>query len=160
MSKPKYVRLSAIYQSARGEQITIDSPNWNPVTGEYSDLTQEEHNQVIREHLVILDERQYEMNKRMLDAYRLVRMLPLEAKMKVIDVLDILCGRQDPNNVLARWFSQDEETKLLEQARLDWHVKIEAFQEENNIETFQEAETLYKQLMEESKINGNAEIAS
>jgi hypothetical protein len=114
--KPRYFRI-AVTKPTATEQIAVDMPSWNPVTGEPSGITVEEMKDSISEALTILDDRAEQSHMRTLAVYGLLQYIPDDARTKVIEIVDILTGKADPALVMQRWKAAVEETEDLEAAR-------------------------------------------
>lgn len=111
------VRIVMTKQTASGEQIQIDIPSWNPVTGAVEHTSVDEMSQVFDDVMKTVDMRSQEMHMRMLEAYNMRDYCTPEIWSKLVDLLDILSGKQSIDTVQRRWVSSIEETEALEQAR-------------------------------------------
>jgi len=99
------------------EQLSVDMPSWNPVTGEESDVTLKEMQERVNEGLNLLDERANVAAMRLLQAYDLIKFFPVEVQAMIIEVVDVLTGKADAEYVVKRWQASREETAELEAAR-------------------------------------------
>jgi len=111
------VRIVMTKTTGQGEQVQIDIPSWNPVTGviEYNSIS--EMSKAFDEVTAITDIRLQDMNLRLLEAYDLKKYCSGEVWSKVVDILDILSGKQTADTVSRRWQSSIEETAELEAGR-------------------------------------------
>jgi len=122
------LRYAITKESGQGENLVVDVCQWNPVNGTIEHTTVEEMNALMTEGLKIADSRLLEMNTRMLSAYGLEKYFTPKEWNRVISILDILSGRQTPYQVVSRWESEIEETRELENGRLEAQkVKMNGF---------------------------------
>lgn len=110
-------RLAITKVSAQGEQISIDIPSWNPVTGEIVHNNAEEMSALFNEAMALADTRLLEMNMRMLEARDVRKYFDDEHWMKLVAIFDVLAGRQDITTVVQRWEDTAEENRELAEAR-------------------------------------------
>lgn len=129
------VRIVMTKQTASGEQIQIDIPSWNPVTGVVEHFSVAEMSQVFDDVMQTVDMRSQEMHMRMLEAYNMRDYCIPEIWSKLVDLLDILSGKQSIDTVQRRWVSSIEETEALEQARQEAYKQsqIEEYNQANGI---------------------------
>ncbi len=102
--------------SGQGEQITSEIAQCHPVTGDVMH-SEVEMTRMIQHALKVSETRMSEMNINMLEAYELSKYFTPEIWQRVIAILDILAGRQSAAMVSARWQSEVEETRDLENGR-------------------------------------------
>ena len=112
------IRYAVTRVTGQGEQVTTDVCQWNPVTGDIIHQTTEEMHKLLSEALSYADLRMHEMNLRALEGYNLQHYCSAETWGKIVDVIDVICGRQDGSNVARRWQAAIEETAELEAGRL------------------------------------------
>lgn len=112
------LRMAITKSTAQGEQFVVDVCQWNPVTGELLH-TVGEMQAMGEEALRLGDARLLEMNARMLEAYNLEKYFSPETWSKIIDILDILSGRQSVDLVSRRWQSTVEENEELARIRAE-----------------------------------------
>ncbi len=111
------IRIVMTKQTAQGEQIQVDIPSWNPVTGAIEHTSITEMSEAFDEAMATVDMRSQEMHMRMLEAYNMREYCTSEVWTKLADLLDILSGKQSIDTVQRRWVSSIEETQALEEAR-------------------------------------------
>jgi hypothetical protein len=108
--------MAILKQSGQGEQITVDIAQWNPVSGEICHDVNE-MSDLFNSAMDIADLRIFEMNTRMMEAYKLREFFKPEEWSKVVSILDILAGRVDVATVRKRFDDAAEETRELEEMR-------------------------------------------
>ena len=115
------IRLSITKQSAMGEQIQVDIPSWNPVTGEIVITTPDEVAKTVDQAFDIIDLRLQEMNMRTIEAHGLREFVTKNfggsVWQKIDEVLQVIYGRVDIRTLLARWESIIEENEALKKGR-------------------------------------------
>lgn len=112
------MRLSMIVATGTGEQLSIDCPNWNPVTGEMI-ATQEAQKQAIQKAFEEADFRRQQMAMRVLEVNKFRSYFDGQTWMRIVGIIDILAGRISAEDLLMRWYSEAEETAELERIRED-----------------------------------------
>jgi hypothetical protein len=112
-----FFRINVVKASG-SEQIQVDCPSWNPVTGEPLGRTPQQMKDDVRYVLEVLDERASDNQYRMLHAYGLMKYFPVEYQAMFIQVVDILNGKADPQLVVQRWEAVREENAALEAGRV------------------------------------------
>lgn len=116
MSEPKYFRIAAVMSTGM-EQVTVDMPSWNPVTGEPEDISQDDMKEHVSYLLTVLDDRREQAHMRALVVYGMLQHIPDEHRTKIIEIVDCLTGKADPALVVQRWQAAAEETAELERMR-------------------------------------------
>lgn len=110
------LRLHIVKGTGQGESITVDIPQWNPVSGEI-EHTVDEMLAMADEALKLADMRQLQDQTRLMEAYNLDKECTPEEWSKIVSVLDIVNGTQTADLVKRRWQSAREETAELEASR-------------------------------------------
>jgi len=116
MTAPRYFRIAAV-KSTGLEQVTVDMPSWNPVTGEPVAIDQDTMKDSINYMLNVLDDRADAAHMRTLAVYGLLQYIPDQYRSMVVEIVDVLTGKADPGLVVQRWKAAAEETAELEAAR-------------------------------------------
>lgn len=111
------LRMAVTKVSGQGEQIVVDVCQWNPVTGKIEHESVSDVISLMEDGLSMSDDRLYEMNMRMLEAYQLETYFTPGTWQQVVSILDILAGRTSAQDVKRRWDSIKEENKELEEGR-------------------------------------------
>lgn len=109
----------AVTKATSSEQIVVDIPSWNPVTGAEVATTVEQMKAQLSKALDLVDERASETHARTLASYGLINYLPLEVRSMVIEILDVLTGQADAAYVVKKWQASLEETADLERLRAE-----------------------------------------
>lgn len=123
------LRYNIVKTTATGEQLIVDINQCNPITGA-QDYTKEELDALVEESIAFADARMIDMNMRMLEAYQLNQFMTEQELLKLKQVLEVLCGRMSPQQLLNRWQSAQEETAELEAGRLAYAQQLESDAEE------------------------------
>src|SRR5438046_357332 len=118
----KYIRM-AITKGTSSEQLVVDMPSWNPVTGEPLDANVESMMETMEECLAVLDRREQDVKLRMLEVYGIFNYFPVEYHSRIIEIVDILTGRASAELVVQRWKAAAEETADLERGRRDAYIQ-------------------------------------
>lgn len=114
------IRMALTKQSPIGEQFVVDVGSWNPVTGEADYSNIDEMLAAAQSMLKLADLRTEEMHLRMLEGYEVEKYLTPDQWTKVLDILEVICGRSSLDSVVRRWQSAQEETAELEQIRKEY----------------------------------------
>jgi hypothetical protein len=117
------IRMALTKQSAIGEQFVVDVGSWNPVTGELDYDSIDSMLEAAQSMLKLADVRTEEMHLRMLEGYNVRKYVTQDQWTKILDVLEVICGKQSMETVVRRWESALEETAELEQGRLEHAMK-------------------------------------
>ena len=112
------MRLSLIVSTGTGEQASIDSPNWNPVTGEML-VTVDEQRAAFRMAFEEADYRRQQMAMRVLEVHQVRKFFSPEVWPRIVGIIDILAGRISAEDLIMRWLSEQEEQEALEQGRME-----------------------------------------
>ena len=112
------LRLHITKGTGHGENITVDIPQWNPVTG-VIEHTIDDMMIMADEALKLTDMRTLQDQARMLEAYSLEEECTPQEWSKIVSILDIVNGTQSVDLVKRRWQSAREETAELETGRLN-----------------------------------------
>lgn len=111
------LRCAITKVSGQGEQLVVDVCQWNPVTGEILHKDISEMSELMEKALKFSDDRMYEMNMRMLEAYDFKEYFDPGVWQQVVALFDIISGRQDARLVKQRWDSVIEENQALQNGR-------------------------------------------
>jgi len=114
-----FARIAVVKQTGQ-EQVQVDMPGWNPITGEDLQRTPEEVKAEIAEILSVLDDRANDAHMRTLAAYSMLNYIPEQYRARMIEIIDCLTGRADPAYTVQKWQAAAEETADLERARLEY----------------------------------------
>lgn len=115
-------RIVITKSSAAGEQLTLQLTQCNEITGEPElDTNQfmEEADNLIK----LADSRTQDMNLRHLEAYQLDKYFEPHIWYRVRAILGAIGGQQTVQSLAQRWEAEVEETKALEQGRLEAQAK-------------------------------------
>lgn len=112
-----FFRINVV-KATGSEQIQVDCPSWNPVTGEPLGRTPEQMKEDVWYVLDVLDDRASDNQLRMLAAYGLIKYFPLEVQSMIVEVVDVLNGKANPELVVQRWQAIIEENAALEAGRM------------------------------------------
>jgi hypothetical protein len=111
-----FFRINVV-KATGNEQIQVDCPSWNPITGEPLGRTPQQMKEDVRYILDVLDDRATDNQLRMLAAYGLIKYFPLEVQAMIVEVVDVLNGKANPELVVKRWQAVIEENAALEAGR-------------------------------------------
>ena len=114
------IRMALTKQSPIGEQFVVDVASWNPVTGDIDYHNIDEMLAAAQNMLKLSDLRTEEMHLRMLEGYNVEKYVTADQWTKILDVLEVICGRQSMETVVRRWQSAQEETEELERVRAEY----------------------------------------
>ena len=111
-----FFRINVV-KATGSEQIQVDCPSWNPITGEPLGRTPQQMKEDVRYILDVLDDRASDNQLRMLAAYGLIKYFPLDVQAMIVEVVDVLNGKASPELVAQRWQAIIEENAALEAGR-------------------------------------------
>jgi hypothetical protein len=111
-----FFRINVV-KATGNEQIQVDCPSWNPITGEPLGRTPQQMKEDVRYILDVLDDRASDNQLRMLAAYGLIKYFPLDVQAMIVEVVDVLNGKANPELVVQRWQAIIEENAALEAGR-------------------------------------------
>ena len=117
------IRMALTKQSPIGEQFVVDVGSWNPVTGAVDYNNIDEMLIAAQSMLKLADLRTEEMHLRMLEGYNVEQYVTPDQWTKILDVLEVICGRQSMDTVVRRWQSAQEETAELEKMRAEYALQ-------------------------------------
>ncbi len=127
------LRFNVVKQNGQGEQVVADVCQWNPVTGEIVHETVEDMLKLLDESLAFADLRVMELNQRMFEAYALAEYFEPGVWQQVIELFDVLAGRQSAALVKQRWDSIKEENAALHNGRVEhYNAEMRCTIEESN----------------------------
>ena len=108
--------INIVKESATGERIVLEACTINKVTGEHS-LTKNELWKASKELCEVADNRMEEMNMRMIGAYKLVEMLPMQYRIMFNELMGVITGNVSAAQLQHRWKSVIEENEALAKGR-------------------------------------------
>jgi hypothetical protein len=111
-----FFRINVV-KATGNEQIQVDCPSWNPITGVPLGRTPQQMKEDVRYILDVLDDRASDNQLRMLAAYGLIKYFPLDVQAMIVEVVDVLNGKANPELVVQRWQAIIEENAALEAGR-------------------------------------------
>ncbi len=111
------VRIAITKVVGSNEQMVFDVCQWNPVTGDIAHADISEMSELLDEAIKFADVRAFELNTRMLEGYEAQKYCTPSEWTKILDILEVISGRQQLDTVIRRWQSAVEETAELEQMR-------------------------------------------
>ena len=112
-------RCAITKATGSGEQIVLDMPSWNPVTGDIVCPDVATMSETLNQLLAFADFRLEEMNIRMLESYELLKCLPPEYQFRFRELLDVLYGKMSAQTLTSRWQAIKEENEELAKNRLE-----------------------------------------
>lgn len=123
------LRIAVTKVVGNNEQMVFDIAQWNPVTGDIMHDSVEEMHDLLNEAVKFADVRALELDTRMLEGYELRKYCTPAEWTKLLDILEVVTGKQDISTIARRWQSAVEETADLESARLQAAYKQRVLEE-------------------------------